>query len=172
MGEVDLVATWSWFVFWLLLHILFVIVAFGPTFAFPGIAAMARKDPAHAIAYSKVIHFIEQRMTIPLAVGVALVGTALIYVAHIDLWHSEWLVLSIVLYIAAFSFAVTVQLKNSTKMVDMLAAMPPGPPPPGATPPPELEALGKKLQFGGIYLTVSVLVILLLMVWRPGNSIT
>jgi hypothetical protein len=154
------------------MHILFVIVAFGPTFAFPPIAAMARKDPAHAIAYSKVIHFIEKRMTIPLAVGVPLLGTALLFSGPVsyDLRHSEWLGISIILYMAAFFFALFVQLKNSTRMVDMLAAMPPGPPPPGAEPPPELVAIGKKLQFGGMYLTVSVLVILLLMVWKPGAA--
>ena len=169
-----MLAVWSWFTFWLLGHILLVIVAFGPTFTFPGVAAMARKDPAHAIAYSKVIHFVEQRMTIPLAVLVPLFGVGLIYTApgHIDLWKSEWLVISIVLYIAAFFFAVFVQLPNSTRMVDMLAGMPPGPPPPDAVPPAELQALGKKLQFGGMYLTVSVLVILALMIWQPGASFT
>jgi len=167
-----MLAVWSWFTFWLVLHILAVIVAFGPIFAFPPIAAMARKEPAHAIAYSKVIHFIEKRMTIPLAVGVPLFGTGLIYTAHIDLWKSGWLVASIILFIAAFFFAVTVQLRNSTKMVDLLAQMPPGAPPPGAAPPPELEKLGKRLQFGGMYLTATVLVILLLMVWRPGNAIS
>jgi uncharacterized membrane protein len=167
-----MIAIWSWFTFWLILHILSVVVAFGPTFAFPSIAAMARKDPAHAIAYSKVMHFIERRMTIPLAVLVPLFGTGLIYTAHIDLRHSWWLGVSIVLYMGAFFFAVFVQLKNSTRMVDLLAAMPPGPPPEGAAPPPELVSLGKKLQLGGMYLTVSVLVIMVLMIWRPGNTIT
>ena len=167
-----MLAVWSWFAFWLYGHILLVIVAFGPTFAFPGIAAMARKEPAHAIAYSKVIHFVEKRMTIPLAVLVPLFGTGLIYTApgKIDLWKSEWLVISIVLYIAAFFFALLVQLPNSTKMVDLIAGMPPGPPPPGAQPPAELQTLGKRLQLGGIYLTISVVVILLLMIWRPGAS--
>jgi predicted ferric reductase len=161
---------WTWHTFWMVTHVLFVIVAFGPTFAFPGIAAMARKDPAHAIAYSKVIHFVEKRMTIPLAVGVPLLGTGLIYTAHIDLQHSEWLSISIILYIFAFFFALFVQLPTSTKMVRVLEQMPPGPPPPGATPPPEIEKLGKRLQFGGMYLTVSVVVILLLMVWQPGGA--
>ena len=167
-----MIGIWSWFTFWLVMHILFVIVAFGPTFTFPALAAMARKDPAHAVAYSKVIHFVEKRMTIPLAVFVPLFGTGLIYTSpgHIDLWKSEWLLISIVLYIAAFSFALFVQLPNSGRMLDALAKMPPGPPPPGAQPPPELVALGKKLQFGGMYLTASVLVMLLLMVWRPGAS--
>jgi hypothetical protein len=167
-----MLAVWSWTAFWLALHILFVIVAFGPIFTFPPIAAMARKDPAHAVAYAKVIHFVERRMTVPLAVGVPILGTALIYTLHFDLWKSEWLVISIVLYIAAFSFALFVQIPNSGRMVDLLSAMPPGPPPPGATPPPEVQALGKKLQFGGMYLSASILVILLLMVWRPGETFT
>jgi hypothetical protein len=167
-----MLGVWTWFTFWLLLHILVVIVAFGPTFAFPGIAAMARRDPAHAVAYSKVMHFIEERIVIPLAIVVPLFGTALIFAGHFDLWKSEWLVISIVLYIAAFTFAVTMQFQNSKKMVDLLAAMPPGPPPPGAAPPAEIQALGKKLQFGGMYLTISVVVIVILMVWRPGSSFT
>src|SRR3989442_10816012 len=115
-----MIAVWSWFTFWLVTHILFVIVAFGPTFTFPSISAMARKDPAHAVAYTRVIEFIERRMTIPLAVLVPLFGTALIYTSNIDLWHSEWLVVSIVLYIAAFSFAIFVQSKNAARMLHIL----------------------------------------------------
>jgi len=165
-----MLAVWSWFTFWLVLHILFVIVAFGPTFTFPAISAMTQKDPGHAVAYIRVIEFIERRMTIPLAVGVPLFGTGLIYTAHIDLWKSEWLVISIVLYIAAFSFAVFVQSRNAARMLHLMQQMPAGPPPPGAEPPPEVVALAKRLQFGGMYLTASVVVILLLMVWRPGAS--
>ena len=104
------------------------IVAFGPTFAFPGIAAMARKDPAHAVAYTRVIDFIEHRMTIPLAVLVPLFGTGLIYTGHIDLWKSGWLVGSIVIFFFAFFFALLVQSKNSKKMLHMLEQMPPGAP--------------------------------------------
>ena len=167
-----MIAIWSWFTFYLVVHILLVVVAFGPTFAFPGISAMTRKDPGHAVAYVRVIEFIERRMTIPLAVLVPLAGVGLIYTApgHIDLWKSEWLVISIVLYIAAFSFAVFVQSKNAARMLHLMQQMPAGPPPPGAEPPPEVVALGKRLQFGGMYLTASVVVILLLMVWQPGAS--
>src|SRR5690242_9658407 len=104
-----MLGTWHWFTFWLFGHILLVVVAFGPTFAFPGIAAMARKDPAHAVAYTRVIDFVEKRMTIPLAVLVPLFGTALIYSGHVDLWSSGWLIASIIIYIFAFFFAVLVQ---------------------------------------------------------------
>ena len=63
-----------------------------------------------------------------------LFGTALIYTGHIDLRHSEWLGISIILFAIAFFFALFVQLPNSGKMVDAIAAMPPGPPPDGGPP--------------------------------------
>jgi hypothetical protein len=52
----------------------------------------------------------------------------------------------------------------------MLSAMPPGPPVPGARPPTEIVAEAKKLQFGGIYLTLSVAAIVVMMVWKPGAA--
>jgi small-conductance mechanosensitive channel len=165
----------TWFQFWLYFHVLAVIVAFGPTFTFGPIANMARKDPAHAAAYARVTHWIEKNMVLPMAALVPLLGVALIITGRFDLWKSEWLVISIILFIIAYFFALFVQLPNSTRMADALAAMPappagaPAGPPPGG-PPAEIEALGKKLQMGGIFLTVMVVVILVLMVWRPGNQ--
>jgi hypothetical protein len=47
--------------------------------------------------------------------------------------------------------------------------MPPGAPPAGAEPPAEVAALGRKLQFGGMFLGLMILAILVLMVWRPGS---
>jgi hypothetical protein len=161
---------WSWFTFFLIGHTLSAIVAFGPVFAFPLIAAQAQKDPAHGAFGAHIIHEIERRITLPVAAVIALFGIGLIFTAHVDLWHSEWLLIALVLSIAAYTFAATVQLKNSTRLVDALKAMPPGPPPVGAAPPAEIVALGKKLQFGGMYLTLSVIAIVVLMVWRPGAA--
>ena len=160
----------SWFKLWLILHILAVIIAFGPTFAFGIIAALGQKDPRHAAFASKVSHTIETRMVIPVAVLVPLFGTALIFTGHHDLWHSEWLLAAIGLYIVAFSFAVLVQNRWSTRMLKTLSDMPPGPPPEGAAPPAEVMALGRKLQMGGMFLGILIVVILVLMVWKPGDA--
>lgn len=159
-----MLANFTWFSFWFIGHILLVIVAFGPTFTFPGIAAMAQKDPGHAVAYIRVIDFIEKRMTIPLAILVPLFGVGLIYSGHVDLWSSGWLIASIIIYIFAFFFALLVQSPNSTKMLHAMQQMPAGPPPPSGPPPPEIVALGKKLQFGGMYLTVSIVTLVILMI--------
>ncbi|HYT30375.1 MAG TPA: DUF2269 family protein [Actinomycetota bacterium] len=162
----------TWFAFWLILHILGAFVAFGPSFAFGLIVAASRKEPQHARFALHVIETISKRMTIPIAVLVPLFGVALIYTApgHIDLWKSEWLIISIVLYMGAFFFGLFVQLPREAKMLAAMDALPPGPPPEGAGgPPPHIAAMGKRLQFGGMYMSLSVVVILVLMVWRPGN---
>jgi uncharacterized membrane protein len=161
---------WSWFAFFLILHILAVLVAFGPTFAFPLIGGMVGKHPQYSAILTEVIDTIERRMTIPLAVIVPLVGVGLIYTGHFDLWKSEWLIISIVLYMLTFFFAVFVQTKNSAALVRSLRDIPPGPPPEGATgPPPHIASLVNKTRVGGMFLTTLVVVILVLMVWRPGN---
>ena len=168
---------WSWFTFWLLLHVLTAIAAFGPVFALPFISNFARRDPRSALVVSEILHGIEARITIPAAVVMPFFGLALIYTAHIDLWKSEWLVISIVLYVITFFFALLVQQRNAMRMVDLLKSMPapgPGAPIAGAAqgPPPEVAALAKKLQMGGMLLTVLLTAIIVLMVWQPGGAFT
>ena len=163
------IASFTWFDLWLILHILAVMIAFGPSFLFGAIAAMGQKQPEHVAFAAEVTDFLEGRVTIPLAVIVPFLGLALIFTGHFNLWKSEWLIIAIILYIITFAFGVGVQNRNSAAMVRLLKSMPPGPPPPGAPAPPEVVALGKKLQFGGMFLAVMIVAILVLMVWRPGS---
>jgi Predicted integral membrane protein (DUF2269) len=164
---------WSSFTLFLILHILAVIVAFGPTFAFPLLGSMIAKNPPWALPLSEAMEQIELKITLPVAVLVPLLGTVLIYRHHWDLWRSEWLVIAIVLYIIAFSFAFFVQRPNAAKMVHALREMPPGPPPEGATgPPPHIAALAGRLRAGGMFLTLLVVTVLVLMVWKPGGAFT
>src|SRR6266571_823968 len=111
---------WNWFTFFLIVHILAVLVAFGPSFGYPIIGALIAKHPQHAVFGTEVIETIATRMTVPLAVVVPLSGTGLIYNVHIDLWHSEWLVISIVLYTAMFIYGVFVQTRTGAKLLHVL----------------------------------------------------
>jgi hypothetical protein len=160
----------GWFVFWLTLHILLVIVAFGPSFAFGIITGLARKEPMHMPFVIRYIETVSERMTLPLAAVIPFTGVGLIFSApgEINLWKSEWLVIAIVLYTAAFFYSLLVQLPTERRLIKVMAGMPPGPPPAGE-PPPEIAALAKKLQTGGILLTLLIVSILILMVWQPGN---
>jgi hypothetical protein len=161
---------WSWFTFFLIGHILAAIVAFGPAFSFALIAAQGQKEPQHGAFAAELIHTLSARVVIPVALVVGVFGIGLIFTAHVDLWRSEWLLIALALYIAALTFSIAVQLPRGGRFAEMLSAMPPGPPPPGATPPAEIVAEAKKLQFGGIYLTLSVAAIVVLMVWKPGAA--
>jgi uncharacterized membrane protein len=162
-------AAWSWFTFWLILHIIAVVIAFGPTYAFPLIGKYAEGHPEAGPTVAHLMDLIEKRITIPVAIVVPLLGTALIFSGHFDLWKNEWLIISIVLYIVLFAFGVLVQGRNSTRLVRAIASMPAGPPPPGAPPPAEILSLTRKLQMGGMFLSVLIIAILVLMVWRPGE---
>jgi hypothetical protein len=164
-----LVATFTWFQFWLILHILAVVVAFGPTFVFGAIVGLGQKQPQHVAFAAEITDLIERRITIPIAAVVPFLGLALVFTGHFDLWKSDWLVISIILFTITFAFGVFVQNKNSARMVQLLNSMPPGPPPPDAEPPAEVVALGKKLQMGGAFLGLMIVAILVLMVWRPGS---
>ena len=174
------IAAWSWYSFWLFVHILLVIVAFGPTFAFPLIGVMGQKNPKHAAFAVELTEFISRRLSLPLAALVPFAGLALIYTGKHQLWQSEWLIISIVLFTILFFFALFVQLPAGGKLLRAIQSMPPpaqampgGELPPAsaprpAGPPPEIARLGKRVQLGGMFLTVLVLTILLLMVWQPG----
>jgi len=167
-----MVAAWSWVTFWLVVHILGIIIAFGPSFASPIIGALTARHPEHAVFAVEVIETSAKRLTLPLGVIVALSGTGLIYSLHIPLWSTPWLIVAIVLYAAAYTYGLLVQTPTGMKLLRLLQAMPPGPPPAGATgPPPEVAALTRKLRLGGMYLTASVVVIATLMTWQPGKHV-
>jgi Predicted integral membrane protein (DUF2269) len=158
------IATFTWFQFWLILHILAVVAAFGPTFAFGLIFAVAQREPMHMGFAAEITEVIQRRMTIPLAVIVPFLGLALIITGRFDLWKSEWLVVAIILYTILFFFALLVQNRNGAKLVRLLKDLPPG-----TQPPADVPALGRKLQMGGAFMGLMFVAILVLMVWRPGS---
>jgi uncharacterized membrane protein len=156
----------------LVLHVLGAIAVFGPTFAFPLIARHASREPQHGHFAAVVTDAIERRIVIPGAIVQGITGVALILVLGLNLTDPawRWLILGIVLYLIAVAYAVFVQAPASEKMVHLTAGGPPaGAPPAGAPagPPPELVATARKLQQGGMFLTVMIVAIVILMVTKP-----
>jgi hypothetical protein len=164
------------------LHIGAAIVAFGPSFVFPLIGSMGGKEPMHVNFATRVSAAIERRVVLPVALTMPLSGIGLIWFLPIDVLAptSRWLLVGIALYIFAVTFVILVQDKNIHRLIELTANMPAPPagsppagsppgggPPPG--PPPALLAAVKKLQQGGIVLTVTLVSIFFLMVFRPGS---
>ncbi len=160
------------FQLFLFLHVMGAIAVFGPTFVFPIIANQVQKAPQHGHFGAVLGEFIERRLVLPGAVVQGITGVALILISGRDLTvaANRWLVAAIILYLIAIGFAAMVQAKNAEKMVELTAHMPPGPPPAGAPagPPPEIAATGKKLAQGGQLLSVLIVLIVILMVVKPG----
>ena len=146
----------------LFLHIMAAIVAFGPTFIFPVIMGMARKDPQHLVFGAKVIHTISTKVTKLGAIAAGILGVLLILADGRSLSES-WLLISLLIYTIAIVFSILAQGPNSAKMVQLLSASTPGEPPTA-----EISDLGKRLQMGGSMLGVAIISLVLLMVFKPG----
>ncbi len=157
----------------LFLHVIGSIAVFGPVFIFPVIASQAQKSPQNGPFAAALSELIERRIVLPGAVVQGITGVALILILGADLTSASyrWLIGGIALYLIAILFAAFVQAPAAEKMVHLTAGGPPaGPAPTGAPagPPPEIAATGQKLQRGGMLLTVLIVLIVILMVTKPG----
>ncbi len=156
----------DWFPWLLFLHVLGAIVAFGPTFTFPIIGAMGGAEPQHANFATRLSHTLGSRLVYPIGITLPITGAGMILSRNIDLAApaSRWLGLAIVLYIIAFGYSFFVQ----NRLVHRVIAITSAPPAPAASgPPPELPALVKRIQLGGMAMTVLLIAIILLMVVKP-----
>lgn len=157
----------------LLLHVLGAIFVFGPSVAFTFLANETRRMPQHAHFSAVVGHAIEHRLVVPGAVVQGITGLGIIIVGGFDLTQTQnhWLIGAITLYAIAIVFAVLVQAPNTSRMVE-LTRTPPQAPAPGAGapagPPPAIAVMGQRLARGGMFLTVVIVLIVSLMVVKPG----
>ena len=156
----------NWVTFWVFLHVMGAIAGFGVSFAFPFLGAQGAKEPAHANFALRVTDLLSKRWLIPLALLQAVTGIILILVADWDLFANEWLYIGIALYVIALAFSLAIQAPTEHRLIELTR----DPPPAGATggPPPEVAALGRRLRIGGMFLTLNLIAIVVLMVYKPG----
>lgn len=155
-----------WFLF---AHILGAIIAFGPTFTFPIIGRLGGMEPQHANFATRVSEAISKVQVTPFAILQGITGLGIVWTANIDILKTPWLIVGIVLYLTALSYAIFVQTPTVQKVIAMTSGgRPPGPPAGApAGPPPELLALIKRVQRGGFFLAGLIIVIVFLMVTKP-----
>ncbi|MCV0403504.1 MAG: DUF2269 family protein [Chloroflexi bacterium] len=158
----------------LYLHIGGAIVAFGPTIAFPFLAARAAKEPQHGNFVLRATEGITEKVVEPMSAFMFLMGVGLIVTRGYNPLETLWVGLAIVLFLITFAFANLVQLPTVRKMVAMTSQPPPaaeaaaaGPGANPGGPPPEFLALGTKAARGGQFMTLMLFVILALMVVKP-----
>jgi Predicted integral membrane protein (DUF2269) len=166
----------SWFHFWLFLHVTAAIVAFGPTFVFPLIGIAARNEPQHIGFALKLDSAIEDKLVIPFALTMPVSGIGLAVVLGIDWAKNVWLTLGLALWVVALVLAVFVQRPIVHRLMHLAdgmraapAAVGPGAAPAG--PPVEFLRLTARVRVFGMVLTVLLIAIIVLMVWKPGGNI-
>jgi uncharacterized membrane protein len=157
-----------WF---LVLHVLGAIIAFGPTFSFTVIRDLGRADPMHGNFATRVSSAISDRRVIPVALTMPVTGIGLIWSAGIDpfIRETRWLLLGVTLYLIALTYSLTIQ-KSAVGRIVTLTASPPPPPAAGSSPggpPPALMDAIRTVQRGGVLLLALITAIVFLMVVKP-----
>jgi uncharacterized membrane protein len=162
----------SWLHILLFLHVGAAVVGLGPTYAFAFIGNAIEKHPQIAHPAAELMHKMERGLVLPLALSLPVTGVAMILVAGINLTTNLWLVAGILLYLVAISLALFVLLPNTAKLVAATAGGPPqGSPPAGAPagPPPHIARLANQNRVAGMINGLLVVVIVFLMVVKPGT---
>jgi uncharacterized membrane protein len=151
--------------FLLFLHVMGAILAFGPTFAYSIMGAMAGREPQHANFSARQVAAIGNKLVYPLAIFQGITGVLLILATQINPTTNLWLTVGILLYAIVMTYALTVQRTALHHLIELSTPPPAGTPP--GPPPAELLATVKKIQRGGIFMGLSIVVIVFLMVVKP-----
>jgi uncharacterized membrane protein len=154
----------------LFLHVMGAIIAFGPPFAFMILGPMTGREPAHANFALRFQEATSKRLIVPLAVFQGVTGVLLIWKVGINLFATGWLLVAIVLYLAALAIAFLVLIPTVNELVEATSAPPP-PPAPGAAPPsgppPHIAALVRRARLASMTNAALIVVIVFLMVTKP-----
>jgi hypothetical protein len=159
----------------LLLHILCAIIGFGAVMLNGLYGAQSAKRPGPGGVAIGEANFAVSGVAEYFIYAVFVFGITLVLLAENDTigFGDTWVWLSMLLYIIALGFSHGQQIPNARKMNELAAEMvAAGPPPEGAQGPPpqvaQMEALGKKLAAGGMFLNSVVVIVLFLMIFKPG----
>jgi uncharacterized membrane protein len=156
----------NWSLFWLFLHILAAVIAFGPIFVFPIVGTLAAKMPQHLPFAVELNHRIERRLVIPLALSMFVSGVGLIWSGSINVFQTGFLLVGIGLYVVALAISIGVLLPTTKHLVQIVETAPqPGP----GAPPAEVMTLVRRNQMFGGMATLLFLAIIFLMIIQPGG---
>lgn len=156
----------NWLLFWLFLHVLAAVIAFGPIFVFPIIGTLAAQMPQHMRFAMELNHRIEVRLVIPLALTMLVSGIGLIWTADINVFLTVYLLVSIGLYLLALSISIGILLPTTRRLVGIAEEDADA----GITSPAVMSLVRRNQMYGGVT-TVLFLVIIFLMIIQPGGLV-
>jgi uncharacterized membrane protein len=158
----------NWLLFWLFLHILAAVIAFGPLFVFPIVGTLAAQSPQNMRFALELDHRISTRLVIPLGLTMLISGSGLIWTTDINFFRTTYLIVAVALYFVALIISLMV-LVPTTKQLLHIAEHTPAAPIGGDSLPPQVQELVRRTQmFGGLEM-VLFLAIIFLMIIQPGG---
>jgi uncharacterized membrane protein len=164
----------TWYKVVLLLHILCAIIGFGTVFLNGLYGREAKQRPGPGGAAITAANYNVSKIAEYFIYAVFVFGFALVGMSD-KAWKfgQTWVWLAIVLYLVGIAVSHVVLLPAARRMRDLSAELATaGPPPAGATGPPpqvaEMQQLGKRLGASSTFLHLLLVVILVLMIWKPG----
>ena len=159
----------------LYLHILSAIIGFGGVMLNGAYAAQSRQRPGREGLAIFQANFFVTKIAEYAIYAVFVFGFITVLLSD-KVWKfsQAWVSGAMGLYIVAIAISHAVMIPSTKKMEQLLIKLAAGPPPgaAGGGPPPEVaevEALGKRMGLFGAILNVLVLVVLFLMIVKPGQ---
>ncbi len=157
--------------FLLVLHILSAIVGIGGVILNGLYAAETRKRPGPAGRAVLEANTFVSEIAEYVIYSIPVFGILLV-VASDEAWKfsQTWIWLSLVLYAIAIGISHGVMRPGTKRIHELMIEMEQSPPTAGGPPPQvaEIEETGKRLGIGGPALSILAVLILFLMVWKPG----
>ena len=159
----------------LVLHILCAIVGFGAVFL-NGIYGQQMKARLQSGRVAEAVGIYEANLTVSkigeyFIYAVFIFGFALLGLSD-SVWKfsQTWVWLAVVLYVIGIGLSHGVLMPTVKRMGVLMHELAAGPPPAGGPPPQaaEMASLGQRMGIVGPVLNIILIVILFLMVWKPG----
>ena len=161
----------GWYKLLLVLHILSVVVGIGAVMLNGLYAAQAQKREGPAARAVLEANFYVSNVAEFVIYTIPVWGILLVLASHDAIkFDQTWIWLSLLLYVVALGISHGVMIPGSKRIIALMSEIEQGPPPAGGPPPQvtEIEAIGKRLGAGGAALDIIVVVIIALMVAKPG----
>ena len=146
----------------LFLHLFGAMAGIGPTFVFGRISRQGA-GTEHSLFATRVVRLLTGTTAIPLSALVLVSGIGLMVVQGYGLFDRMWLLVSIILFAASFTYSVTVQNPTLARVIEGVRD---GEQPAGEKAA-EVRRLRTRIRRGGIYLRATATVILALMIFKP-----
>jgi uncharacterized membrane protein len=142
------------------LHILLAIVAVGFNISYGVWTARAAREPQHLGYVLRGIKFLDDRIANPAYAGLLVIGLLLIFIGPYDLTDT-WVLIAMGLYVLMAAVALLVYSPSLTRQIAAYES--------GGPTSPEFVTLGNRTRMLGIVLGVIVVLILVMMVVKPGS---